>query len=264
MFFAESTTINTRSRGTGRRQTFQVTCIGACCVVCDKCQHRSMVSPNIQHALPCTHCGEQLAIPLEAHFACPAQLQKQFACMEPFNIEHFLAHQGHQLQGMFEDANRAVPIMVGFVDAEISDSEKPSQQRPQTGILARLERILAGAGKARQHRVLAVATAESMSWYAVHRGMWYEQLCEMPLSEVQLHHRRSKAQFSLSSWQGTVFMDMGTDDVGQMWYQMISRRCLGTRAVDGEQAQAIVAPYSPKHDSLSSSSHATAIRLIQI
>ncbi|KAJ2472743.1 hypothetical protein GGI02_001375 [Coemansia sp. RSA 2322] len=86
-------------RGTGSRKTdtmFRVQCAGGYCAICEKCEHRSLVSPNIHHALLCPHCIEPLVLPLGAHFACPARIEAQFAIKHPFNIEKFLAFRTNE------------------------------------------------------------------------------------------------------------------------------------------------------------------------
>ncbi|KAJ2826760.1 hypothetical protein IWW50_002211 [Coemansia erecta] len=268
---------------------FRVLSAGAFCAVCEKCQHRSIVSPNITHALPCTHCGEQLAMPLGAHFTCPANLQQQFAVMQPFDIERFLAHQGHELRSAWMQLDEkagpsATDIVVGFMDASISEQGEPDtcllrgmrgvQKRSRTGLFAAIGRAWASIGaKSRFRHLLAVATSESMYWYAIHTGICggeprYERVFEMTLAEAQvcpLEHK-SAARISVSGWQGTVEMDLGADTVGRVWLQTLATQSLDARALadnplfDVACTRAIVAPQNPDSDN---GSHA-AIRLIPI
>ncbi|KAJ1889432.1 hypothetical protein LPJ66_008036 [Kickxella alabastrina] len=108
-----------RSQATGQPQSFSIMSVGSYCVLCSKCQHQSLVTPNIHNALLCTHCEEELRIPLDAHFACPATLKSQFAVMQPFNIEQFLASQAHRLcTGKSNNSN--VRAFVGVMDISIT------------------------------------------------------------------------------------------------------------------------------------------------
>ncbi|KAJ1661503.1 hypothetical protein GGF38_003590, partial [Coemansia sp. RSA 25] len=92
------TTVAVQGSGTSSRpeMVFRLQCAGGYCAVCEKCQHRSLVSPNIHHALLCPHCQEPLVLPLGAHFVCPARLEPQFAIQQPFDIEWFLAYRVHE------------------------------------------------------------------------------------------------------------------------------------------------------------------------
>ncbi|KAJ2504560.1 hypothetical protein IWW47_002470 [Coemansia sp. RSA 2052] len=92
------TTVAVQGSGTSSRpeMVFRLQCAGGYCAVCEKCQHRSLVSPNIHHALLCPHCQEPLVLPLGAHFVCPARLEPQFAIQQPFDIERFLAYRVHE------------------------------------------------------------------------------------------------------------------------------------------------------------------------
>ncbi|KAJ2365718.1 hypothetical protein H4S01_003090 [Coemansia sp. RSA 2610] len=248
-----------------------------------------MVSPNIRQALPCTHCGEQLSMPLDAQFTCPANLQRQFAVMRPFNIERFLAHQGHELRSAWMQLDdktgaRMPEILVGFMDAKILNQDKPDanllqgmrgmQKRPRAGLFAALERAWAGVGSSivRSRNLLAVATEESISWYAVHTGLCgsseprYERVFEMPLVEARVcaANHGSAARIGISSWQGTVEVDLGSDAVGQMWHRKLTEQ--GTRALAGSgRVRPIAAPQNPDdgYNAPDSGSHA-AVRLIQI
>ncbi|KAJ2467990.1 hypothetical protein GGI03_001256 [Coemansia sp. RSA 2337] len=87
------TTITVRGLGTSSSETVhRLQCAGGYCAVCEKCQHRCLVSPNFHNSLLCPHCQEPLVLPLGAHFACPARLEPQFAITQPFDIERFLAY----------------------------------------------------------------------------------------------------------------------------------------------------------------------------
>ncbi|KAJ2831245.1 hypothetical protein GGI24_001635 [Coemansia furcata] len=88
------TTVTVRGLGTSSPEmVYRLQCAGGYCAVCEKCQHRCLVSPNIHNALLCPHCQEPLVLPLGAHFACPARLEPQFAITQPFDIERFLAYR---------------------------------------------------------------------------------------------------------------------------------------------------------------------------
>ncbi|KAJ1842557.1 hypothetical protein LPJ73_005762 [Coemansia sp. RSA 2703] len=107
-----------RSHSDGQPQGFNILPIGCYCALCDKCKHCSIVSPNIQHALLCTHCDEVLHLPLEAHFTCPATLRRQFAVMEPFDIMQFLASQAYELRDE-RNSDDEVVALVGFMDIAV-------------------------------------------------------------------------------------------------------------------------------------------------
>ncbi|KAJ2137000.1 hypothetical protein IW143_002680 [Coemansia sp. RSA 520] len=277
--------VKTRSVHTGQQQMFRVLGAGAYCVVCEKCQHRSMVSPNITQALLCTHCSEQLTIPLGAHFMCPANLLQQFAVMQPFDIERFLAHQGHELRSAWMQLDEkagpsAIDVTIGFMDAIVSDQSEPStsllqgmcgmQKQSRTGVLAALAQAWAGfASKSRSQHLLAVATPESMSWYAIHTSIyggepWYERVLEISLAEAHtyLPERKTAAHISVSSWQGTVKMDLGADTVGRVWLRALNRPSQDAHTLVGNGMfdNAIVAPQNPD---IHNGSHA-AIRLVPI
>ncbi|KAJ2867802.1 hypothetical protein GGH94_000578 [Coemansia aciculifera] len=88
------TTITVRGLGTSSPEVvYRLQCAGGYCAVCEKCQHRCLVSPNIHNSLLCPHCQEPLVLPLGAHFTCPARLEPQFAIKQPFDIERFLAYR---------------------------------------------------------------------------------------------------------------------------------------------------------------------------
>ncbi|KAJ2725346.1 hypothetical protein GGI07_001354 [Coemansia sp. Benny D115] len=59
-------------------------------------------------------------MPLDAHFTCPAALKRQFAVMEAFDIEGFLASQAYTLRG---DKNRddELVAVVGFMDVSVEE-----------------------------------------------------------------------------------------------------------------------------------------------
>ncbi|KAJ1965685.1 ATP-dependent DNA helicase Hrp3 [Dipsacomyces acuminosporus] len=94
------------------------------------CQHKCLVSPNISNALLCAHCNEAIAMPLEAHFVCPANLERQFAILSPFDIEGFLACQAHEIVDSRSSRAPAgeprsskkdgTSIFVGFMDVTIT------------------------------------------------------------------------------------------------------------------------------------------------
>ncbi|KAI8324129.1 hypothetical protein GQ54DRAFT_302918 [Martensiomyces pterosporus] len=96
-FFDAWSTVSVRGRTTGQAETFRVQCAGGYCATCDKCQHKCLLSPNMHKAPLCPHCGDVITLPLEAHFACPATLERQFAILRPFDIEQFLSYQAHEL-----------------------------------------------------------------------------------------------------------------------------------------------------------------------
>ncbi|KAJ1724519.1 hypothetical protein LPJ53_001224 [Coemansia erecta] len=107
-----------RSHSDGQPQGFNILPIGCYCALCKKCKHWSIVSPNIQNALLCTHCSEVLHLPLEAHFTCPATLKRQFAVMEPFDIMQFLASQAYELRDE-RNSDDEVVALVGFMDIAV-------------------------------------------------------------------------------------------------------------------------------------------------
>ncbi|KAJ1796717.1 hypothetical protein LPJ56_007117 [Coemansia sp. RSA 2599] len=107
-----------RSLADKKPQGFSILPIGSYCAMCTKCEHWNLVSPNIQNALLCTHCEEELRMPLEAHFTCPAVLRSQFAVMRPFDIEQFLASQAYELSAERNQDNEVVAI-IGFMDIAI-------------------------------------------------------------------------------------------------------------------------------------------------
>ncbi|KAJ2490826.1 hypothetical protein IWW37_002826 [Coemansia sp. RSA 2050] len=87
-------TVTVRGLGTsGSEMVYRLQCAGGYCAVCEKCQHRCLVTPNIHTALLCPHCHEPLVLPLGAHFSCPARQEPQFAIMQPFDIERFLVYR---------------------------------------------------------------------------------------------------------------------------------------------------------------------------
>ncbi|KAI9505076.1 hypothetical protein BX070DRAFT_233235 [Coemansia spiralis] len=112
-------TIAIRKRHATGLQLFHVQGAGAYCMICDKCTHRNLVSPNVQKALLCVSCLEPLVLPLDAHFACPARLEKQFAVMRPFDIEGFLTDKASELCNKQEYGDWATQVVVGFMDIGI-------------------------------------------------------------------------------------------------------------------------------------------------
>ncbi|KAJ2077712.1 hypothetical protein H4R24_004959 [Coemansia sp. RSA 988] len=292
--FQTQTVVETRDTRTGQRVLFQVACAGAYCAICDECQHRSMVSPNIHQALPCTHCGEQLVMPLGAHFVCPANLQRQFAVMRPFDIEDFLTQAGHELRNT-DNGMVATNILIGFMDVEIADHADPgaallhglysAQKELPGGFWSTLGRAWAGVGGStysKRRHLLAVATDESVVWYAIRATMRggpsrYERVLAMRLADSRLSEPRrgSAAHIGITSWQGAVDMDLGSDAVGRTWLQGLSVHCLGaqrSRADDPlldeavDDVAAIVSPRQPsQQNTLGHRSHAAAaVRLIPI
>ncbi|KAJ2589922.1 hypothetical protein H4R99_007291 [Coemansia sp. RSA 1722] len=107
-----------RSLADKKPQGFSILPIGSYCAMCTKCEHWNLVSPNIQNALLCTHCEEELHMSLEAHFTCPAVLRSQFAAMKPFDIEQFLASQAYELSAEKNKDNEVVAI-IGFMDIAV-------------------------------------------------------------------------------------------------------------------------------------------------
>ncbi|KAJ2801444.1 hypothetical protein H4R20_003665 [Coemansia guatemalensis] len=292
--FQTQTVVETRDARTGQRVLFQVACAGAYCAICDECHHRSMVSPNIHNALPCTHCGEQLVMPLGAHFVCPANLQRQFAVMRPFNIEDFLAQVGHELRRTDTDTV-ATDVLIGFMDVEIADQADPeaallhgmygAHKGMSGGFWSALGRAWAGVGSgihARRRHLLAVATDESVAWYAIRATMRggpprYERVLAMRLadSRVSESRRGSAAHIGITSWQGAVDMDLGSDAVGRTWLQALSvhgrdPQCshaedpLFDEAADDDVASIVSPRRPPQQGALGRGSHAAAVRLIPI
>ncbi|KAJ2615640.1 hypothetical protein H4S08_001144 [Coemansia sp. RSA 1365] len=291
--FQTQTVVETRDARTGQRALFQVACAGAYCAICDECQHRNMVSPNIHQALPCTHCGEQLVMPLGAHFVCPANLQRQFAVMQPFDVEDFLTQMGHELRSTDNDTV-ATELLIGFMDVEISDHADSGaallhgmynvQKELSGGFWSALGRAWAGVGsgtRAKRRHLLAVATNKSVAWYTIRatvRGgpLRYKRVLEMQLadSRVSESRRGSAARIGITSWQAAVNMDLGADTVGRTWLQALcihgtSSQCL--RAEDplfdeiDDDAAAIVGPRLPiQQSTFGRGSHAAAVRLIPI
>ncbi|PIA19520.1 hypothetical protein COEREDRAFT_78863 [Coemansia reversa NRRL 1564] len=291
--FQTQTVVETRDAQTGQRVLFQVACAGAYCAICDECQHRNMVSPNTHQALPCTHCGEQLVMPLGAHFVCPANLQRQFAVMRPFDVEDFLAQVGHELRST-ENDTVATDLLIGFMDVEIPDhadsraallhSMYNAQKELSGGFWSVLGRAWTGVGngtRAKRRHLLAVATDKSVAWYTIRatvRGgpLRYKRVLAMQLadSRVSESRRGSAARIGITSWQAAVNMDLGSDTVGRTWLQALSIHSTNPQylyAEDplfdevGDDATAIVSPQQPPLQSvLRRGSHAAAVRLIPI
>ncbi|KAJ2028754.1 hypothetical protein IWW57_002012 [Coemansia sp. S610] len=87
-------TVAVRGLGaSGSEMVYRLQCAGGYCAVCEKCEHRCLVTPNIHNSLSCPHCHEPLVLPLGAHFSCPARQEPQFAITQPFDIERFLAYR---------------------------------------------------------------------------------------------------------------------------------------------------------------------------
>ncbi|KAJ2161628.1 hypothetical protein GGF46_001310 [Coemansia sp. RSA 552] len=279
--FEAQTLIKVRDQATGQPELFRVVCAGACCVSCAKCGHQCMVTPSTRNTL-CTHCDEHIAIPLGAHFACPARLQSQFAVVEPFDIEHFLAHEGPELRRLQQQSSEklnhwggnnnavspATDILVGFADIDVIDNGE-SEPVPG-GLWSALGRAWAGikGGLARSQHVLAVLTGASMCWYVVHTSVQtgltrYERIFEQRLAEsrISVIRRGTAWQFRLSSWQGAVQMDLGSSDVGQIWLQALSPQCAGVYGVQGSGADDRSLFVDADNSGSTGRSH-TAVRLV--
>ncbi|KAJ2518243.1 hypothetical protein GGI11_002922 [Coemansia sp. RSA 2049] len=137
MLFETWTTVPVRSAGIPshtkqqqqqQQQYFKLLCIGGCCVACQNCDRRNLISPSA-HSVPlCVSCSTPLELSLEAHFACTARLEKPFAIVQAFDIEDFLAETAHELCGRSRRrrAERgddgclvAAHAVVGFVDVKV-------------------------------------------------------------------------------------------------------------------------------------------------
>ncbi|KAJ2497694.1 hypothetical protein GGI11_008104 [Coemansia sp. RSA 2049] len=136
MLFETWTTVPVRSAGIlshtkqqqQRQQYFKLLCIGGCCVACQNCDRRNLISPSA-HSVPlCVSCRTPLELSLEAHFACTARLEKPFAIVQAFDIEDFLAETAHELceRSRRRRAERgdggclvAAHAVVGFVDVKV-------------------------------------------------------------------------------------------------------------------------------------------------
>ncbi|KAJ2546257.1 hypothetical protein EV175_005668 [Coemansia sp. RSA 1933] len=207
-----------------QQQHFEVLCVGGCCVVCQSCEHRNLISPSAHNVALCVSCEDPLELPLEAHFACTAKLEKSFAILQAFDIERFFAETAHELSDRrAAPSDLATRAVVGFMDIVISrtgmlqqdadccPADSSNRHVPSNGIWSAM---LASFGlrsvKAKkQHggilpitskkHALAVIVDGTLSFYVVHkkptsvpgsgkhqlRKSLYEQIFSMSLDSVQ-------------------------------------------------------------------------------
>ncbi|KAJ2401600.1 hypothetical protein GGI23_001291 [Coemansia sp. RSA 2559] len=261
MAFEMWTPVPVRNAITGQQQQqFDVLCIGGCCVVCQSCGHRSLISPSAHNVPLCVCCETPLELPLEAHFACTAKLEKSFAIMQAFDIEGFFAETAHELSNRrtTTPGELAARAIVGFVDIDISRTDMmqhdadwcPADKHIAKGGIWRS--MLASFGLrstkskhggipiASKKHALAVIVDGALSVYVVHkkpttisgggkhqlRRSVYEQIFSLPLDSVQGLEEHSQKPLSgvvVNGKDVRMEMSLGSSSVANMWMQMLSK-----------------------------------------
>ncbi|KAJ1796098.1 hypothetical protein LPJ59_003957 [Coemansia sp. RSA 2399] len=262
MSFEMWTPVPVRNAITGQQQQqFDVLCIGGCCVVCQSCEHRSLISPSAHNVPLCVRCENPLELPLEAHFACTARLEKSFAIMQAFDIEGFFAETAHELSNRRTTmpSDLATRAIVGFVDIDISrtgvmqhDADWcPADKNTAKGGIWRSMLASFGLRSAKakhggipiasKKHALVVIVDGALSVYVVHkkptttpgggkhqlRRSIYEQIFSLPLDSVQELEEYSQGPSSgvvINGKDLRVEMSLGSSSVASMWMQMLSKR----------------------------------------
>ncbi|ORX72117.1 hypothetical protein DL89DRAFT_291351 [Linderina pennispora] len=202
MSFKAWTTVTVRGRYTASLETFRVRCLGGFAAICTACQHTSLVTPNIHHALLCTHCQQPLTLPLDAHFACPATLEPQFSILEAFDIE----------------ADTSNDIVVGFADVTGVQNG---------GIWASVVRLCSRQTSS-SRRVLAVMSAGMVRWYVVRKSLLkgelsFELVDRMRLgTHTKLVMHGSGRRVVVQGMGTAAEMDVGSRIVADLWFHELA------------------------------------------
>ncbi|KAJ1938452.1 hypothetical protein EC988_007587, partial [Linderina pennispora] len=231
MSFKAWTTVTVRGRYTASLETFRVRCLGGFVAICTACQHTSLVTPNIHHALLCTHCQQPLTLPLDAHFACPATLEPQFSILEAFDIEAFLSAHAHELS-----SDTSNDIVVGFADVSFLGAKNSRQIASRGGQVTGVQNggiwasvvRLCSRQTSSSRRVLAVMSAGMVRWYVVHKSLLkgelsFELVDRMRLgTHTKLVMHGSGRRVVVQGIDMAAEMDVGSGIVADLWFHELA------------------------------------------
>ncbi|KAJ1938106.1 hypothetical protein FBU59_004547 [Linderina macrospora] len=236
MSFKAWTSVTVRGRYTAAPETFRVRCLGGFAAICSACQHTSLVTPNVHHALLCTHCQEPLTLPLDAHFACPATLEPQFSILEAFDIEEFLSAHAHELS-----SDTSNDIIVGFADTLFMAAKNSCQIVARTGQVTRMQNggiwasivRLCSRQSPSSRRMLVVVSSGALRWYTVHRsllkgGCLFELVDKVRLgAHTKLVMHGSGRRVVVQGAHTVAEMDVGSRIVADMWFHELAASIRG-------------------------------------